>query len=63
MAPPRQVYRGGTVVLSVLMVLVGLALVVATLIRGGGPLAVGILFGLLFVAAGCARLYLVRRAG
>jgi hypothetical protein len=45
---------------SVAMVLIGVALLVSTLARGGGPLAVGVLLGVLFVAAGAARLYLAR---
>ena len=61
MSQPRQVYRGGTLVLSILMVVVGVALLVSTIARGGGVLAIGILFGLLFIAAGSARLYLLRR--
>jgi prolipoprotein diacylglyceryltransferase len=56
----RDVHRAATRLLSVVMVLVGVALVVATLTRGGGPLAVGVVFGLLFVAAGVARLVLER---
>jgi hypothetical protein len=40
------------------MVVIGLVLIVRTLSLGGGALAVGIIFGLLFVAAGAARLYL-----
>jgi len=43
------------------MVVIGLCLLVSTLARGGGPLAVGVLFGALFVAAGAARIYLLRR--
>ena len=62
MAPPRQVYRGGTLLLSVLMVVIGVALLASTLARGGGPLAIGVLFGVLFVAAGGARIYLLRRS-
>jgi hypothetical protein len=61
-APPRQVYRGGTLLLSVLMVVIGVALLASTLARGGGPLAIGVLFGALFVAAGGARIYLLRRS-
>jgi len=61
MSEPRQVYRGGTLVLSMLMMVVGVALLVSTLARGGGPLAVGNLFGLLFIAAGVARIVLLRR--
>ncbi len=48
--------------MSVLMVLIGIALLVRTLIAGGGPIAIGVLLGLLFIAAGGARLYLQYRA-
>ena len=60
MPTPRQVHRGATRALSTVMVLIGVALLVSTLARGGGPLAIGVLFGVLFVAAGLARLYLAR---
>jgi len=36
----------------------GLAILVLTVARGGGPLAVGVMFGLLFIALGSGRLYL-----
>ena len=39
----------------------GLAILVVTVARGGGPTAVGILFGLVFVAMGAGRLYLSLR--
>ena len=61
MPPARQVYRGGTVTLSVLMVVVGVAIVVSTVARGGGALALGVVLGVLFAAAGAARIYLFRR--
>jgi hypothetical protein len=61
MPEPRSAYRGGTLVLSLLMIVVGVGLLVSTLARGGGPLAVGILFGLLFIAAGAARIFLLRK--
>ena len=50
-----------TLVLSSLMVLIGVAMVVQALAGGGGPLAVGIVLGLLFVAAGAGRLWAERR--
>jgi hypothetical protein len=49
--------------MSAVMVLIGVALLVSTIARGGGPLAIGVLLGLLFVAAGAARLYLARGDG
>ena len=61
MPPPRRAHRVATRVLSLAMVAIGLVLVAVTLSRGGGPLAVGIVVGVLFVAAGGARLYLQAR--
>jgi hypothetical protein len=51
-------YRAATVVLASLTVALGVALLVATLAQGSGGL--GILLGLLFVAAGAGRLYVAR---
>jgi hypothetical protein len=50
-----------TRVLSGLMVLLGLAMVVSTIARGGGPLAVGVLVGVLFCGVGAGRIYLEGR--
>jgi hypothetical protein len=50
-----------TLVLSGLMVLIGLAMIVRTVAGGGGPVAVGVVMGLLFVAAGAGRLWVERR--
>jgi hypothetical protein len=44
--------------MSILMILIGIALVVRTLVAGGGAVATGVILGLLFVAAGAGRLYL-----
>jgi hypothetical protein len=60
MPEPRQLHRASTRVLSGLMVLVGLGLVVSTLVRGGGPLAIGLVVGVLFCAVGAGRLWLDR---
>jgi uncharacterized membrane protein len=57
----RQIHRTSTRVMSILMILIGLALIVRTVIAGGGALAIGLLLGLLFIAAGAARLYLQLR--
>ncbi len=61
MPDPRQVHTATTRVLSFAMVAIGVALVVRTLVAGGGGLALGIVLGVLFVAAGGARLYLQAR--
>jgi hypothetical protein len=43
------------------MVVIGLAILVRTIAAGGGPLALGLLVGVLFIAAGAGRLYAERR--
>jgi hypothetical protein len=60
MPAPREVHRGATRALSAVMVLIGVALLVSTIAQGGGPLALGVLLGVLFVAAGAGRLFLTR---
>jgi hypothetical protein len=52
---------GATLVLSAAMVVIGVAILVRTLAAGGGPLALGLLVGVLFIAAGAGRLYAERR--
>ena len=60
---PRDVHRGATLVLSAVMIVLGVAILVSTLARGGGPLAVGVLLGVLFVLAGAGRMYVERARG
>ena len=45
---------------SFLLVFLGVGIMVRTVDAGGGATAIGILVGLLFVAAGAGRLYLTR---
>jgi hypothetical protein len=49
--------------MSTVMILIGIALVVRTLVAGGGVAATGVVLGVLFVAAGVGRLYLQSRGG
>ena len=49
-----------TRILSGLMVLIGLAMIISAVARGGGPLAYGVVLGILFVAVGAGRLWLSR---
>jgi hypothetical protein len=53
--------RAATHVLSSLMVVIGIAVLVRTLAAGGGALALGLLMGVLLVAAGVGRIYAERR--
>jgi hypothetical protein len=43
------------------MVVLGIAILIRTIAAGGGALALGVILGVLFVAAGTARVYLERR--
>jgi uncharacterized membrane protein HdeD (DUF308 family) len=57
MPEPRELHRQTTAVLSVVLIVLGVAIVVRTLVAGGGATAIGLLLGVLFVAAGLGRLY------
>jgi hypothetical protein len=57
----RNVHRSGTLLLSVLMVAIGLALIVQVVDGNGSVISPRLLLGALFLAAGFGRLYLVRR--
>ena len=57
----RGVYGNATVVLSSLVALIGIAIVVRTIAGGGGPIAQGLLIGLLFFAAGAGRAWMAWR--
>jgi hypothetical protein len=50
-----------TGLLSGLMLVIGVAMIVRTIAGGGGPIAVGVVMGVLFVAAGAGRLWVERR--
>ena len=63
MPAPREIQRGATRVMSLLMVAIGVAMIVSTLARGGGALALGLVLGILFVLAGAGRMYLSNRGG
>jgi hypothetical protein len=61
MARGRQLQNSSTRVLSIVMIVIGIALIVRTLAAGGGAVATGIVLGVLFVLAGLARLYMQLR--
>ena len=56
MPGPRDVHRGATRVMSAIMIIIGVAMLALTIARGGGPVSLGVILGLLFVAAGALRL-------
>jgi len=51
--------RAGTIAFGLAFVAIGVALLVVTTVNGGG--VVGYLLGVMFIAAGAGRLYLLRR--
>ena len=50
-------------VLTIVQVGLGVAIVVVTLARGGGPLSLGVIIGLALIAVGFARWRLQERIG
>ena len=58
MASPERIYRGSVRLFSLVFVVIGLALLVSTLAAGGGPLSLGVLLGVAFLAVGAGRLWI-----
>jgi hypothetical protein len=57
MGAVERARQSTTVVLGAITALLGVAMIVATAARGGGPTAVGILLGTAFALLGAARVY------
>ena len=57
-----RAYVVSTRLASGIILLLGLVMIAVTLLRGGGPLALGVLFGVLFALLGAGRLWLSRGA-
>ena len=57
----REIHRVGTLVLSLLMAIIGIALIVQVAAGDGG--VASSLLGALFLAAGCGRVYVERKRG
>jgi multisubunit Na+/H+ antiporter MnhB subunit len=56
----RRAYVTSTRVLSGLLMLVGVAMIVSALARGGGALALGVVLGTMLALLGAGRLWLAR---
>jgi hypothetical protein len=54
----RGAYRHSTRVFGAVTCVLGAAMIVAALVRGGGPLALGVVVGAGFLVIGAGRLYL-----
>ena len=60
--PRHSLHRTTTRWMSVVMIVIGVALLARTLAAGGGGLATGVILGVLFILAGAGRLYLQSRS-
>lgn len=58
-----RAYRNSVRLVSILVAGLGVALVVTTIARGGGPLALGVIVGVCFVLLGAGRAYLAGGGG
>jgi hypothetical protein len=56
----RRAYVASTRIMSGLLMLVGIAMVVSALARGGGALALGVVLGTMLALLGAGRLWLAR---
>jgi hypothetical protein len=61
MSSGRNIYRGGTFAMNLLVILFGVVLLVRTAVAGGSTLAVGYLIGAGLIAVGSLRLWILRR--
>jgi hypothetical protein len=60
-AQPDEVYRGVTRLFALVILGFGIAIVVVTIVNGGGLLSSGLLLGIIFTLLGAGRLYLSMR--
>jgi hypothetical protein len=63
MPSPHEVRRVTTPLLSLALIVIGIAITVRTLVEGVDGFAYGLLLGPLFVLAGAGRLWVSRRVG
>ena len=55
-----NLHRRGTMLLSLALVVLGVAMIIRTVTAGGGVLATGLLLGTLFILAGAGRIWIAR---
>ena len=56
----QRAYLASTRLLSAVLLALGVAMVVSTVARGGGPLALGVVLGTMLALIGAARLWFAR---
>lgn len=57
----QRAYRESTRAVGAIICLLGVAMVVITLARGGGPLALGVILGVVFAVLGALRVVIANR--
>jgi hypothetical protein len=60
-ASPERIYQGSVRAFSLVFIVLGLLILITTLANGGGPLSVGVLLGVAFLAVGAGRLWIASR--
>lgn len=61
MPSPERIYHGSVRAFSIVFLLLGLAILISTLANGGGPLSLGVVLGVAFLAVGGGRLWIASR--
>jgi hypothetical protein len=60
---PRQAHRSATLMFSLVMIVIGVALIAQAVDGHGGIISPRLLLGVLFIAAGGGRMYLEEKRG
>jgi hypothetical protein len=63
LAAVDRAYRASTRLIGIVTFVLGLAMIVLTVARGGGPLAAGVVAGILFMVLGAIRYLAATRRG
>ncbi len=63
MPSPERIYQGSVRAFSFVFMALGAVLLVTTLVSGGGPLSIGTILGVIFIAVGAGRLWIAGRVG
>ncbi len=63
MASPERIYRGSVRAFSFVLIALGLVILISALANGAGPLSVGVILGIAFLAVGAGRLWASARMG
>jgi hypothetical protein len=61
MASRERIYGSSVRAFSLVLVLLGVAILVSTVANGGGPVSLGVIMGVAFVAVGAGRLWVAAR--